>query len=115
MVGRQNADIADNLQLRHLQSPTYRFSDSGRLLYFGRVIYFFSIHRFFDIPGPIFAKLCYTTRCVLKYFVSYMGDPMCPLKNLRGEKTLILAIFGSKIDTLSPPFLIRGILGNLKQ
>ena len=42
MVGRQNADIADTLQLRDLQSPTYRFSDSGRLLYFGRVIYLFS-------------------------------------------------------------------------
>jgi len=26
-----------------LQSPAYRFSDSGRLLYFGRVIFYFKI------------------------------------------------------------------------
>jgi len=41
-----------------------RVSDSGRLLRFGRAI--FSVHRFFDVPGPIFAKLCHTTRYVLK-------------------------------------------------
>ena len=51
--------------------------DNGRLLYFGRVIflfffiflflfYFFSVHQFFDVPGPIFAKLCHTMRYVLK-------------------------------------------------
>jgi len=43
-----------------------RDSDSERLLYFGRVIYFFSVHQIFDIPGPIFAKICHTTRYVLK-------------------------------------------------
>ena len=36
---------------------------------FGRVISFFH-HRFFHIPAPIFAKLCHTTRCVLKYCIS---------------------------------------------
>jgi len=60
-----------------LQSPAYRSSDSGRLLYFGRVL-FFSHHGFFDVLGPIFAKLCHMTRCVLKYFISYMGVHMCP-------------------------------------
>jgi len=69
-----------------LQSPAYRYSDSGRLLYFGRVItaardrdsdsedlyfglvvyLFFSVHQIFDVPGPIFAKLCHTTRYALK-------------------------------------------------
>jgi len=50
-----------------LRLPAYRFSDSGRLLYFGRVIYllnFFSVHQIFDVPGPIFAKICHTTRYV---------------------------------------------------
>ena len=27
---------------------------------------FFSVHQIFDVPGPIFAKLCHTTRYVLK-------------------------------------------------
>ena len=26
----------------------------------------FSVHQIFDVPGPIFAKLCHTTRYVLK-------------------------------------------------
>ena len=30
------------------------------------VVSFLSVHRFFDVPGPIFAKLCQTTRYVLK-------------------------------------------------
>jgi len=30
------------------------------------VVLFFSIHRFFDVPGAIFAKLCHTTRYVRK-------------------------------------------------
>ena len=45
-------------------------SDSERVLCFGDVIFyclkFFSVHRIFDVPGPIFAKLCHTTRYVLK-------------------------------------------------
>ena len=44
--------------------------DSGRLLYFGRVIFyffnFFSVHQIFVVPGPIFAKICHTTRYVVK-------------------------------------------------
>ena len=46
--------------------------DSGRLLYFGRVIFlfiyflFFSVHQIFAVPAPIVAKLCHTTRYVLK-------------------------------------------------
>jgi len=30
------------------------------------VFIYFSVHRFFDIPGPIFAKLCHITRYILK-------------------------------------------------
>ena len=44
-----------------------RDSDSEDCYCFGRVIFYFvSVHRFFDVPGPIFAKLCHTTRYVLK-------------------------------------------------
>ena len=43
------------------------------------VFYLFSHHRFFDVPGPIFAKLYHTTRCVLKY-LSPIWVFMCPLK-----------------------------------
>jgi len=34
-----------------------------------------------------FAKLSHTTRCVLKYSISYMGVHTCPIKHLRGEKS----------------------------
>jgi len=44
------------------------------------VFYLFSHHRYFDAPGPMFAKLCHTTRFVLQYFISYTGVHMCPLK-----------------------------------
>jgi len=30
------------------------------------MLFIFSVHRFFDVPGPIFAKLSHTTRYVLK-------------------------------------------------
>ena len=47
-----------------------RVSDSERVSCFGGVIFyflkFFSVRRFFDVPGPIFAKLCHTTRYMLK-------------------------------------------------
>jgi len=33
------------------------------------VLCLFSYHRIFDVPGLIFAKLCCTTRCVLKYSI----------------------------------------------
>ena len=33
--------------------------------------------RFFDVPGPIFVKLCLTTRYGLKYFMSYMVVHTC--------------------------------------
>jgi len=29
-------------------------------------IFIFSVHQFFDVSGPIFAKLCHTTPYVLK-------------------------------------------------
>jgi len=29
-------------------------------------LFFFSVYRIFDVPGPIFAKLCHTTRYVMK-------------------------------------------------
>ena len=30
------------------------------------VLFIFSVHQIFDVPGPIFAKICHTTRYVLK-------------------------------------------------
>jgi len=62
----------------------------------------FSVHQIFDVPGPIFAKLCHATQYVLKQFISYMGVRTCPLTNLMGEKPHFLAFFGPKIATLSP-------------
>ena len=66
------------------------------------VLYLFSHHRFFDVPGPIFAKLCHTTRCVLKYFISSMGVHMCPLK-FEGRKTPISADLRTQNWHWSPP------------
>jgi len=64
--------------------------------------FLFYHRRFFNVPRPIFAEVYHTTRCVLKYFISYVSVHMCPLKNLRGEKLQFLRICGPKIDTLSP-------------
>jgi len=64
----------------------------------------FSEHRFFDVPGPIFAKLCHTTRYVLKYFMSYTGVHMCLLKNLRGENPLFCRFTDPKSILLATPF-----------
>ena len=35
------------------------------------VVLFFSGHRFFDVPEPVFAKLCHTTRYDLKLITHY--------------------------------------------
>ena len=89
---------------RLLQSPTVATAIAGDyyILVVLFIFYFFSVHQIFDIPGPIFAKLCHTMRHVLKYFISYRGVRTCPLTNLKGEKPHFLAIFGPKIATLSP-------------
>jgi len=63
--------------------------------------FLFSHHRFFDIPGPIFAKLCHTTRCVLKYFIIY-GCSYVPPKNLRGKKTPIFGDFRTQNRHIKP-------------
>jgi len=89
----QLIDISDRCSYRvrrksnpqsFLQSPVYRFSDSGRLLYFSRIISFF-VHRFFDVPESIFAKLCRTMRYVPKLTMSYgvFNCSYVPPKNLR--------------------------------
>jgi len=59
------------------------------------VFLFFSVHQIFDVHGPIFAKICHTTRYVLKKFISHRDVRMCLLTNLRG-KTLIFADFGTQ-------------------
>jgi len=81
--------IALNLrqQLRSVIITVARDRDSdSEDCYILAVFYLFSHHRFLDVPGPIFAKLFHTTRCVLKYFISYMGVHIGAPKNLRGEK-----------------------------
>jgi len=67
------------------------------------LFFFFSVHRFVDVPGPIFAKLCHSTRYVLKQSISYrMFIRASPLTNLRGENPQFLPIFGPQIDTSCP-------------
>jgi len=67
-----------------LQSPAYRFSDSGRLL---SLVYFlvFRPHRpIFDPHQPVVADLCHNARYALKLIMSCGGSHARPLK-LRGE------------------------------
>ena len=54
--------------------------------------YILAVFYLFYFPPQIcrcpWADFCETLRyerCVLKYFISYMGVYMCPLKHLRGE------------------------------
>ena len=62
------------------------------------LFYLFSVHRFFDVPRRIFAKLCYTMRHVLKLLIiSYVGIHTCPLK-IEGRKTPISHIAAKTID-----------------
>jgi len=63
---------------------------------------FISNHIFFEIPDPIFAKLCHTTQYVLKLITSYMGVYMCPLKIWRA-KTLNFRRFANPKSTLWTP------------
>ena len=41
-------------------------------------VLFFSVQGFFDVPGPILAKLCRPTRYVLKLIMSCGGVNICP-------------------------------------
>jgi len=88
-----------------LQSPAYGSSDSGSktVTLFWPCFIFFPT-RFFDVPGPILAKLCHTTRCVLKYFISYMGVHTFPLKNPRGKKTIFCRFADPKSTRWALPF-----------
>jgi len=55
-----------------LQSPTYGFNDSEDCyILFVLFLQLFSTHRFFNVPEPIFSKLCHTTRYVLKLIMHY--------------------------------------------
>ena len=47
---------------------------------------------YFDVPGTIFAKLCHTTRYVLKYFISYrLRGPAVEHRSLVGVLSLSCA------------------------
>jgi len=71
-------------------------------------LFFISHHNFFDIAGPIFAKCCHATRCVLKYFISYTGVHTCPLK-IWGAKNSHFCRFADPKSTIwAPPFPIAG-------
>ena len=57
----------DSALVGSLQSPAIAIAiarDCYILVVF--LCLFFSVHEIFDVPGPIFAKLCHTTRYVLK-------------------------------------------------
>ena len=54
--------VFDNVSL--LQSPEVSTAIAGDCYIL--VVLFFSVHQIFDVSGPIFAKLCHTTRYVLK-------------------------------------------------
>ena len=88
---------------------------------FSRAIFFnffnfFSVHWFFDVPEPILAKLCRTTRYVLKYSTSYRGVHTWSLTNLRGEKLQFSPICGPiNRHFESRHSLMRGKSENLKQ
>ena len=47
----------------------------AHLSYFWALVLSFSVHRFFDVPEPIFAKLCHTTRYVMRVFISALPSP----------------------------------------
>jgi len=49
-----------------LQSPAIAEDCYILVMLFIFYLVFFSVHQIFDVPGPIFAKLCHTTRYVLK-------------------------------------------------
>jgi len=49
-----------------LQSPAIAEDCYILVVLFFYFFKFFSVHQIFDVPGPIFAKLCHTTRYVLK-------------------------------------------------
>jgi len=84
------------------------------VMFWSCYFFFFSVHRFLDVPGPAFAKLCHTTRYVLKYFISYTGVHTWPLKNFRGENPQFSPICRPKIDTLSPAIPNAGKIGKSK-
>ena len=65
----------------------------------------------FEIPEPIFTKLCYTMWYVLK--LSH-GVFLCPLK-IWGTKNRFLPICRHKFDTESHRSILQGKSGNLEQ
>jgi len=54
------------------------------------VFYLFSHHSFFDVPGPIFAKLPHDAVCPEIFYLLY-GCTYVPPKNFRGGKPPIFA------------------------
>ena len=85
-------------------------------------IYFISffIHLFFDVPGPIFLKLCNTTRyvlsaigCLILQSISYRGAHTCPLK-FDWRKPPFCWFSDTKWTLWAPPFFIAVQIGNSK-
>ena len=76
---------------------------------------FLSNHRFFDVPGPIFAKLCRTTRYVLKLIMSCRGVHTCPLIIERRKKTNFRRFADPKSTLSATPFRNAREIGKSKQ
>jgi len=80
------------------------------------VLFSFLVHRFFEVPEPIFAKLCHTMQYVLKYFISYKGVHKCSLTNLRGENPHFFSDFLTQNRHFERRHsILPGKSGNLKQ
>jgi len=65
-------NVLNNAVCRLLQSPAIALAIARDcyilvvLFFIFYFFYFFSVHQIFVVLGPIFAKLCHTTRYVLK-------------------------------------------------
>ena len=90
-------------------------SDKRRLLYSDRVIFLlsFSNHRFFDVPGTIFAKLPHDAMCPE---IFYLLQATCPLKIWRAKTPNFRRFADPKSTLWAPPYsVMQAKSGNLKQ
>jgi len=89
-----------SVALTILQSPAYRSSDSGRLLYFGNVLSF-SPPQIFRRPWADFREtLPHDAVCSEIFYLLY-GYSYVPPKNLSGENPHFSPICRSKVDIFS--------------
>jgi len=77
------------------------------------VLFLFSVHRFFNVPEPVFAKL---TQCGYVQKLCPMGVFVCAPEKFEGQETPIFASFRTQSWHFEPHHLIMWQKsGNLKQ